>query len=216
MTKKTDLSKSDNPIAVEDGIVIGNVYNKYESKNPIARHLLSGFFASFDELLKLSAARDVHEVGCGEGHLSARIRAHGCKVRGSDFSVQIVEQARQLQNDDIEFTARSIYDLNSDSDSAELVVCCEVLEHLEEPKAALTKLVDVCEQWCILSVPREPIWSYMNLARGKYWSDFGNTPGHVQRWSSKAFIALVQDHFEVVEIRRPLPWTMVLCRSKDS
>ncbi len=202
-------------IATEDGIVIGNVYNKYESKNPIARHLLTQFFASFDALLKRSGARDVHEVGCGEGHLCARIRAQGRSVRGSDFSSQIVQEAQRCQGG-IPFTVRSVYDLIPGEDSAELIVCCEVLEHLEEPEAALHKLAEVSKEWCIMSVPREPIWSYMNMARGKYWSDFGNTPGHIQRWSSSGFLKLVQSRFDIVEARRPLPWTMVLCRRKDS
>src|SRR5690606_17786231 len=107
----------------------------------------------------------------------------------------------------------SIYDLEPARDAAELVVCCEVLEHLDRPEEALRVLTGLASPWLILSVPREPLWSALNVARGKYWSSLGNTPGHVQRWSSRRFVGLLARHVEVVEVRRPLPWTMVLCRA---
>jgi hypothetical protein len=54
----------------------------------------------------------------------------------------------------------------------------------------------------------------LNLARGHYWRDLGNTPGHLQHWSTLAFLDLLQDHLEVLELRTPLPWTMALCRTR--
>ncbi len=202
-------------VVTEDGVVIGNVYNKYESKNPIARHLLAQFFSNFDELLRISAATEVHEVGCGEGYLCSRIHARGCKVRGSDFSKQILTKAKSIQGDLIPFSERSIYELDPRTDSAELIVCCEVLEHLDNPHEALASLSKVTRDWFIASVPREPLWSCLNMARGRYWGDLGNTPGHVQRWSSRAFSQLIEGYFDIVELRQPLPWTMVLCRPKE-
>jgi SAM-dependent methyltransferase len=200
-------------VRTERGIVVGNVYDKLGTRNPIARALVRGFMASFDALLAESGAQDVHEVGCGEGSLAARLRARGLIVRGSDFSATIIAEARHRHGAaGIRFDVKSIYHLAPDVDAASLVVCCEVLEHLHDPERALARLATIARDWCILSVPREPIWKLMNLARGRYWSDWGNTPGHVQRWSSRSFLALVERHFDVVTVRRPLPWTMVLCR----
>jgi 2-polyprenyl-3-methyl-5-hydroxy-6-metoxy-1,4-benzoquinol methylase len=204
-------------VRTEGGIVVGNVYDKVGTRNPIARALVRGFMASFDALLAESGARDVHEVGCGEGNLAARLRAKGLIVRGSDFSEVIINEARHRHGAaGIRFDVKSIYDLAPDADAASLVVCCEVLEHLDDPQRALIKLSAIVRDWCILSVPREPIWSLMNLARGKYLSDCGNTPGHMQRWSTRSFLALVGRHFEVVTVRRPVPWTMVLCRPRPT
>jgi hypothetical protein len=42
--------------------------------------------------------------------------------------------------------------------------------------------------------------------------DLGNTPGHVNQWSWRAFVELVARHGEVVDVRSPFPWTMVLVR----
>jgi hypothetical protein len=50
------------------------------------------------------------------------------------------------------------------------------------------------------------------MARGKYWLQGGNTPGHIQHWTKSGFAAFVAKHFDVLEIRSPLPWTMLLCR----
>jgi SAM-dependent methyltransferase len=202
-------------VRTERGIVVGNVYDKLGTRNPIARALVRGFMASFDALLAESGAQDVHEVGCGEGILAARLRARGPIVRGSDFSETIIAEARHRHGAaGILFDVKSIYDLAPDTDAASLVVCCEVLEHLHDPERALARLATIVRDWCILSVPREPIWRLLNLARGRYWSDWGNTPGHVQGWSSRSFLALVERHFDVVTVRRPLPWTMVLCRPR--
>jgi 2-polyprenyl-3-methyl-5-hydroxy-6-metoxy-1,4-benzoquinol methylase len=202
-------------VRTEGGIVVGNVYDKLGTRNPIARVLVRGFMASFDALLAQAGAPDLHEVGCGEGNLAARMRAKGLIVRGSDFSEVIITEARHRHGAaGIRFDVKSIYDLAPDMDAASLVVCCEALEHLDDPERALIKLATIVRDWCILSVPREPMWSLMNLARCKYLFDWGNTPRHVHHWSSRSFLAQVERHFEVVTVRRPLPWTMVLCRPR--
>jgi hypothetical protein len=67
----------------------------------------------------------------------------------------------------------------------------------------------------VVSVPREPIWCGLNMVRGKYFSKLGNTPGHIQHWSSSDFVNLVSKYFDVVEVKKPLPWTMLLCRVKE-
>jgi hypothetical protein len=95
-------------------------------------------------------------------------------------------------------------------------MCCEALEHLERPEQALHTLRSIADSYLIASVPREPLWSALNMVRGKYLRIAGNTPGHIQRWSQRAFIALVQNNFEVLEVPVPLPWTMLLCRSRHN
>jgi 2-polyprenyl-3-methyl-5-hydroxy-6-metoxy-1,4-benzoquinol methylase len=113
------------------------------------------------------------------------------------------------------FEVRSIYDLDPGHDSAELVVCCEVLEHLEHPEEGLLALQSITTKNLIVSVPREPIWRFLNMVRGKYISDWGNTPGHLQHWSKRGFMRLVSKYFLIEVIKTPLPWTMLLCSKRD-
>jgi SAM-dependent methyltransferase len=199
----------------EQEVLAGNLFDKYGSRNPLVRVIVRGFARALEELVALSGARIIHEVGCGEGRWTIDWAARGLDARGSDFSEQVLELARlncERAGTSARFRAASVYDLTPAIDAAELVVCCEVLEHLEEPERAVDVLASLATPWLIASVPREPIWSAMNMARGKYWSSLGNTPGHVQRWNSAAFLALLEKRFEIVTVRRPLPWTMALCR----
>ncbi|MEQ9640809.1 MAG: class I SAM-dependent methyltransferase [Alphaproteobacteria bacterium] len=200
-------------LKAENGIVVGNVDAKYQTKNPIARRMMQGFMDSARELALSTDVRVAHEIGCGEGHLTSHFAEWGFGIRACDFSAQIVEEARTTYGGlGIEFNVKSVYDLDPTVDGAPLIVCCEVLEHLEEPECALQRLRDVSFEWCLMSVPREPIWRLLNMARGKYLDDLGNTPGHLQHWGKQSFLALISQYFEVVAVRSPLPWTMVLCR----
>ena len=203
----------------EDGVVIGNAYDKYGSRNLIVRRLMQGFESSLTDLVAKAAPQSIHEIGCGEGYWVLRWQESGFEARGCDFSSKIIEIAREnAESCKLPvslFKTRSIYDLAQDVDTADLIVCCEVIEHLERPKEGLRALQRIVGQHLIVSVPREPIWRALNLARGKYITDFGNTPGHIQHWSRRGFVALVSKYFEVVEVKSPLPWTMLLCRPRE-
>lgn len=191
--------------------VAGNYYDKYNSKNPIARALMAGFLSSFDALVEKSGASSALEVGCGEGHLSIRLANAGLSLRAIDLEPDAIEQAKSL-HPGIHFEAQDLYDLDPIARS-ELVVCCEVLEHVPDPEKALNLLSSVADPWLLLSVPREPLWRVLNTARGKYLGDLGNTPGHVQHWSTQGFLKMIANHAKIIEVRKPLPWTMVLCKT---
>jgi 2-polyprenyl-3-methyl-5-hydroxy-6-metoxy-1,4-benzoquinol methylase len=179
------------PILLEDEIPVGNVYDKYATRNPIARHLVTNFLSTVVALVRGTGARDVHEIGCGEGELAHIIAQTGVPtVKGTDFSMAMIELARSKFRD-LEFQQRSIYELRADQDSADLVVCCEVLEHLADPHHALERLSSISREYCLLSVPHEPLWRALNCLRGSYLGRLGNTPGHVQHRSRANFLRLV-------------------------
>lgn len=205
--------------AKENGVVIGNTYDKYGSSNPIVRWMMNGFESTLSELVIQASPETIHEIGCGEGYWVLRWNQKGLSARGCDFSNDVIEIARENAIKQgllpLLFEARSIYDLDAKQDSADLVVCCEVLEHLEDPESGLKALQRVTKKNLIISVPQEPLWCVLNLARGKYITRFGNTPGHLQHWSKNSFVDLVSKYFEIIETRSPLPWTMLLCRPRD-
>jgi hypothetical protein len=202
----------------ENGIVIGNTYDKYGTRNPIARRMVAGFDRALSGLVKKIKPHTIHEVGCGEGYWVTRWNKEGFDARGTDFSHQVIEMARTNGRsngvDESRFEARSIYDVTPGRDSAELIVCCEVLEHLQAPENAMQALQRIVERDLIISVPREPLWCILNMARGKYLSGLGNTPGHLQNWSQRGIISLASQRFDIVEVLSPLPWTMLHCRPK--
>jgi 2-polyprenyl-3-methyl-5-hydroxy-6-metoxy-1,4-benzoquinol methylase len=194
----------------------GNVYDKYGTSNPIARRLMAGFLGRLDRLVERTGAREAHEVGCGEGELSIRLARHGLRVRGTDAFAEVLEEARRRASAaevEIEFEAVPVEGLTPERHAAELILCCEVLEHLEEPEMALDVLAGLARPWLIASVPREPLWRLLNLARLSYVGEIGNTPGHLNHWSRREFVGFLTHRFEVVEVTSPLPWTMALCRT---
>jgi 2-polyprenyl-3-methyl-5-hydroxy-6-metoxy-1,4-benzoquinol methylase len=193
----------------------GNVYDKYGSANPIERRLMAAFMSDLDELVERTRANQAHEVGCGEGEVSIRLARRGLTVRGTDAFPQVLEEARRraaAAGVEIDFEATPVEQLDPESDSAELVVCCEVLEHLEDPGRGLDVLAGLARPWLIASVPREPLWRALNLARLSYVARLGNTPGHLSHWSKRGFARFLGERFEVVDLRSPTPWTMALCR----
>ena len=201
----------------ESGIVVGNAFDKYNSKNPVVRLLMHSFDKALSDFVKKASPKSIHEIGCGEGYWVLGWNQKGIRARGSDFSSKVIgianQNAKQHEVSESLFTTQSIYEVSSPDDVADLIVCCEVLEHLDNPEGALKALQGVVSNYIILSVPREPIWRGLNLVRGKYISSLGNTPGHIQHWSCRDFINLVSKYFDIIEVRTPFPWTMVLCKT---
>jgi 2-polyprenyl-3-methyl-5-hydroxy-6-metoxy-1,4-benzoquinol methylase len=187
---------------------------KYQSSNPVARFLVSNFLTTLMDVVGRTGAREAHEIGCGEGQITGLLARQGIRVRGCDVSddaLQVAASEAARANLPIAYERRDIYQLTPD-DAAELVLCCEVLEHLTDPEHALQRLLQITRAHLILSVPREPIWHILNMARGKYLTALGNTPGHYNHWSTRQFVRFVARYARIVEVRSPLPWTIVHCR----
>ena len=190
----------------------GVYQEKYTKANFITRRLVDGFFKATGELIAGLDVRTAVEFGCGEGvstrHIS-RLLPAGAVFEASDFDESRV-QAAQALNPNIRCANESLYELHRPDDSFDLVIVLEVLEHLENPDRALREICRVARKWVIVSVPREPLWRLMNLARLKYVKSMGNTPGHVQHWSSRTFRRFAGLYGVVREWRTPLPWTIIL------
>ncbi len=194
-------------------VPIGNHYDKYAARNPLARKLMDGFMRALDAALPAETPRSVFELGMGEGEIADRIR-------GRYGAVQFV--GLDLPDDGLagEWRERGLDGLFGDAGalpirdhSIDLVLAIEVLEHLPDPARALRELARIARRDVVVSVPNEPTWRALNLVRGSYMRDWGNTPGHIQHWSAKRFAALVGEHFDVVTVARPLPWTVVRARA---
>jgi hypothetical protein len=89
------------------------------------------------------------------------------------------------------------------------------MEHLERPHEALTEVARVARNFVLMSTPWEPVWRAMNMVRGKYLREFGNTPGHIQHFGRGDLVELAETRLEVVSIRRPLPWTVILGKPRS-
>lgn len=193
----------------------GNHYNKYATKNPIERMLVQGFLQTIRDLVSKTDVNAIHEVGCGEGYLLQELALPGRSLRGSDLCQETVSAARtRLEGlgTAIPFECMNLYNLSPAQHATELVMCCEVLEHVEDPEGAINILKSLAQPYLLVSVPREPLWRILNMGRLSYLKDFGNTPGHINHWSTRSFVRFLERHVAVLEVRKPLPWTVVLCK----
>jgi len=199
----------------EDGIVTGNTYDKYGSKNPLVRRMMDGFEGALDELFDLAGPRSLLDVGCGEGVLVHRWaqRLGERRVVGIDLeepSIQAGWAERRAPN--LEYRVMRAENLPFADDEFDLVSAIEVLEHVPNPEHTLSEMARCGQRHLLVSVPREPLWRMLNMARGVYWPDLGNTPGHLNHWSKRSFLRLLSRYGEVVRARSPFPWTMLLVR----
>ena len=201
----------DAPVAVPTG----NTFDKYGSTNPVVRRLMSGFEGTLDALFINADPQSILDVGCGEGVLTERWaqRLGEKPVVGLDLPDPKLEAewaARRREN--LEFRTFDGGDLPFADGSFDLVAATEVLEHVPDPERTLAEMARVAARHLLVSVPREPLWRALNVARGAYVRDLGNTPGHINHWSKRSFVQAAGRHGEVIEARSPFPWTMLLVR----
>ena len=193
----------------------GNVYDKYGSQNPVVRRLMAGFQATLDELFARAAPDSVLDVGCGEGVLTAlwAKRLGSRPVVGIDLPDPGLEREwERRRRENLDFRASSAQRLPFGDDEFDLVAAIEALEHIEGPEQTLEEMARVARRHLLVSVPREPLWRVLNVARGAYLGHLGNTPGHLNHWSKRGFTQLLERYGQVIEKRSPFPWTMLLVR----
>ncbi len=189
---------------------------KYKNPHPIARKLTDGFFNSLDSIINsLPPECSLLEIGCGPGESTRRISnmLNGRSLEASEYEQRLVEM--NLRHEfPVKLSHESVYELQREDNSYDTLLLLEVLEHLDDFELALQEIFRVARHSVIVSTPNEPIWRILNFMRGKYWSDWGNTPGHINHWSSSGLAGLVSRHGEIISISKPLPWTIIHARKK--
>jgi 2-polyprenyl-3-methyl-5-hydroxy-6-metoxy-1,4-benzoquinol methylase len=203
------------PASTVASVPTGNTFDKYGSRNPVVRRLMAGFEQSLATLFGGAQPDSVLDVGCGEGVLTlgwAEVLGDR-PVVGLDLADPKLEAEWQVRSrPNLSFVVGHGEQLPFGEAQFDLVAAIETLEHVDNPERTLAEMRRVARRHLLVSVPREPLWRGLNLARGAYVRELGNTPGHVNHWSKPGLARLLSKYGDVVEVRTPFPWTMALVR----
>lgn len=106
-----------------------------------------------DRLLPKEPLARVLDAGCGDAALAHHVGSStGAHVTGMDLSVRRMARAR-ARGVPVPVLQGSIYDLPFPDGRFDLVVCSDLLEHLDAPGAAMRELVRVSRRWVVVTVP---------------------------------------------------------------
>lgn len=186
--------------------------SKYRSKNPVQRLLIRRFVAALHDLfIDANPVSTVLEIGVGEGFLSGYL---------SEKFVEKTFMGVDPRREDLERLGRlfpriqpyegTIYDLGFLPERPDLILCAEVLEHLDDPARALEEMCRLAPRRLILSVPHEPYFMLSNLARGKNVTRLGNDIEHINHWSVPSFRKLLEPRLRVLRLETSYPWILAL------
>lgn len=201
--------------AAPPDIPTGNTTDKYNMKNPVGRRLVEHFKSTLGDVLEQASPQSLIDVGCGEGVITEQLadRLNGGRVVGIDLEdPKLMAEWEQRTRPNLEYRAVPAEELPFGENEFDVASALEVLEHVPDPEQVLGQMSRVASRYLLVSVPREPIWRAVNVARGAYWSDWGNTPGHLNHWSKRGFVELLGRYGTVEQVRSPFPWTMALVR----
>ncbi len=189
---------------------------KYKSENPLQRFLIRRFIAKLSDMFDATQPSDsVLEIGCGEGFVAGQLspRHSGGVYAGVDLNEKDLQNLR-AKFPNVDAHRGNIYDLSFLGRDFDVVVCAEVMEHLDDPAAALEQIIERKPSWVILSVPHEPWFCLSNFARGKNITRFGNDPEHVNLWGRRGFRKVLDSRLVLERHETSYPWQLVLARPK--
>ena len=189
-------------------------YLKHTNTNPIQRLLINNFNKALINLIRPTKSAKILDVGCGEGFVLVTLARNkiGKAYEGIDNSKEAIRLGKKMYPT-LNIKIADIYDLPYKDNSFDLLICTEVLEHLEDPKKALSELRRVTKKYLAISVPNEPFFIMANFIRGKYLRHFGNHPEHINHWTFPGFKKFLRKNgFKISASRAPFAWTLILAR----
>lgn len=185
---------------------------KYQTRNPVVQHLIRRFFRMLlKEITKLEPAT-ILDLGCGEGIVAGAILKEMPSIayRGCDNNRGAIDEARR-RNSTGEFERRDLFDLQPERQRPDLVLCLEVMEHIEETDKLLRQFARLAGKHVLVSVPWEPFFRLGNLCRGRHVGQLGNHPEHVHCFDRTSLRRALSRHFSNVRVEPSFPWLFGIC-----
>lgn len=188
---------------------------KHLNTNPLMRHVLERFNKDIVSIVARLSPQKTLDAGCGEGFTTIAVgrRFPEASITAIDIGQEQIDYAQKnhsLKN--IKYSQGDLYNLPFKEGSFDLVMCNEVLEHLEDYATALNKLMELSNKYLLVSVPNEPWFRIMSLLRLKYLPTWGNHPDHVNNWTASQFRKMISQHGQILRFKRSSVWNIALLR----
>jgi ubiquinone/menaquinone biosynthesis C-methylase UbiE len=160
---------------------------------------LDSAFGTFEHLHRYALAvqlcqnKIVLDIASGEGYGSNLIADVATSVVGVDISVEAVEHAqKKYQRKNLQFKEGNTSKIPMESNSTDVVVSFETIEHINEQELFLSEIKRVLKEngTLILSTPDKDI----------YFEREANNPFHVKELTTFEFEALVKTYFKEVKL----------------
>ena len=151
----------------------------------------------------LARGLEVLDAGCGLGYGTEMIaRAGASRVVGIDLAPEAIATASERVGAAAEFRVGDVQDPPFEKGAFDLVVCFEVLEHLEDPEPAITALKGVLREGGLLlaSSPNRGVYPPGN-------------PHHLHEFTLEEFRDALTARFANVFLLRQHPWLASLIDS---
>lgn len=142
----------------------------------------------------LKANGKLLDLGCGRGYFLATAREHSFEVTGIDVSARAIEYAQQAFG--VEVAAKTLDELQKDSQKFDVITLWHVLEHFADPVSTLRKIKNLLQEngVCCIEVPNLRSLKFM-LSRSKW--EGGNHPRYHRTFFTSATLqqALLKSGF---------------------
>ncbi len=183
---------------------------RYATTSRLYQWHTHAFHERVAEWAQRAAPATMLDAGCGEGFGTGFLadRMPGTTVEGIDVSPGAIAYATERFGERVEYQVGSVYELPYPDDSFDLVLCSEVLEHLDRPEDAVRECARVARKHVLLTVPLEPYFDALNKIARRV--GVGGDPGHVNFWTREGWAEFVGRQFGRVETDTRLIYNLAL------
>lgn len=148
-----------------------NSWDYYNADNPFLRYITRERYLRLMEYIKEVQPSSILDAGCGDGVLTHLIENSDLdtEVVGLDITSSKVKNAVEKTRD-VEYVIGDARNLPFEDNSFDLVVCTEVLEHIDVYEIALDELVRISSDDIIITVPNAFSWKLLKyIAKYRFW-----------------------------------------------
>ncbi len=166
-------------------------------------------FRKFVILEMLNGRDDIKtflDFGCGAGELDVTLARLDLKGVGLDFSKDAIEIGQGLREKHNVSSGKLQFKLGGldkvSNQKFDIVICCEVLEHVEDDEGLLRELIGRTNKYLLISVP----------AKQKLFDESDKAVGHFRRYEKNQLKKMLEDNnLEVVKfVNYGYPYTDIV------